>query len=88
VAIAGTVLGAVFTGSLTATPWTHAQGVAFDHAVTIGGSVLTVLAGVLVVWAMVRAGRARAGEPSPAAEGVASEGLPEGLPERHQPAGR
>jgi MFS family permease len=75
VAVAGTVLGAVFTGSLTATPWSAAQRLAFDHAVTIGGSVLTVLAGALVVWAMVRAGRVR--------ETVS----PEGQPAEHQPAG-
>ncbi|WFR66725.1 MFS transporter [Curtobacterium flaccumfaciens] len=64
VAIAGTVLAAVFAGRLTATPWTAAQGAQFDAAVVIAGSVLTVVAAALVGWAMVRAARARRGTES------------------------
>jgi MFS family permease len=56
-AIAGTVLAAVFSGRLTATPWTQAQGTQFDSAVVIAGTVLTVLAGALVTWAVRRARR-------------------------------
>lgn len=57
IAVAGTVLATVFSGRLTATPWTQAQGVQFDSAVVIAGTVLTVLAGALVSWAMLRARR-------------------------------
>jgi MFS family permease len=58
IAVAGTALVAVFSGQLTATPWTDAQGVQFDAAVTIAGSVLAVVAAALVAWAMVRVARA------------------------------
>ncbi|WP_439692168.1 MFS transporter [Curtobacterium sp. SP.BCo] len=68
IAVAGTVLAAVVTGRLTATPWTHAQGVQFDSAVTIAGTVLTVVAGVLVAWATARARQGRRDvAPEPAA---------------------
>lgn len=68
IAVAGTVLAAVVTGRLTATPWTHAQGVQFDSAVTIAGTVLTVVAGVLVAWAAARARQGRRDvAPEPAA---------------------
>jgi MFS family permease len=66
IAVAGTVLSVVFAGRLTATPWTHAQHGEFDTAVTIAGSVLTIVAGVLVVWAAFRAAR---GGTAPAAPG-------------------
>ena len=55
-AVAGTVLTAVFAGPLTGTPWTTGQGDRFAGAVAIGGTVLTVLAGALVVWAARRTG--------------------------------
>ncbi|MET3451200.1 MFS transporter [Curtobacterium sp. 1544] len=57
IAVAGTVLATVFSGRLTATPWTQAQGLQFDSAVVIAGTVLTVLAGALVTWAVLRARR-------------------------------
>ena len=53
-AVAGTVLTTVFAGPLTGTPWTTGQGDRFAGAVAIGGTVLTVLAGALVVWAARR----------------------------------
>jgi len=59
IAVAGTVLATVFAGRLTATPWTHTQGLQFDGAVLIAGTVLTVLAGALVAWASARARRVR-----------------------------
>lgn len=58
IAVAGTILAALFTGSITADGWSAAQGVEFANAVEIGGGVLTVLAGALVVVGMVRARRA------------------------------
>jgi MFS family permease len=57
IAVAGTVLATVFSGRLTATPWTQAQGLQFDSAVVIAGTVLTVLAGALVTWAVLRSRR-------------------------------
>ncbi|WP_144715040.1 MFS transporter [Curtobacterium pusillum] len=61
IAVAGTVLATVFTGQLAVTPWTSAQGEQFEAAVTIGGSVLAVVAAALVVWATARTARAGAG---------------------------
>lgn len=58
IAAAGTILAALFTGSITVGGWSAAQGVEFANAVEIGGGVLTVLAGALVVVGMVRARRA------------------------------
>jgi MFS family permease len=58
IAVAGTILAALFTGSITAGGWSAAQGVEFANAVEIGGGVLTVLAGALVVVGIVRARRA------------------------------
>jgi len=55
-AVAGTVLTAVFAGPLTGTLWSTGQGDRFAGAVAIGGTVLTVLAGALVVWAARRTG--------------------------------
>lgn len=58
IAVAGTILAALFTGSITAGGWSAAQSVEFANAVEIGGGVLTVLAGALVVVGIVRARRA------------------------------
>jgi hypothetical protein len=64
VAVAGTVLAALFTGAVTATPWTVAQAAEFRAAVTVGGLVLTALAAVLVGWAILRARTAPDVEPA------------------------
>ncbi len=58
IAVAGTILAALFTGSITTGGWSAAQGVEFANAVEIGGGTLTVLAGSLVVVGMLRARRA------------------------------
>ncbi|WP_433787802.1 MFS transporter [Actinomycetospora sp. CA-101289] len=53
-AVAGTVLAAVFTGTIATQPWSASQVVEFREAVTIAGGVLTVAAAVFVGWAMLR----------------------------------
>jgi MFS family permease len=58
IAVAGTVLAALFTGSITSGGWSAAQGLEFANGVEVGGGVLTVLAGALVVVGIVRARRA------------------------------
>jgi uncharacterized membrane protein YphA (DoxX/SURF4 family) len=50
VAVAGTVLAAIFTGSVAAESWTPAQDAEFETATTIGGLILTLVAAGLVVW--------------------------------------
>jgi len=50
IAVAGTVLAALFSGSVAASSWTAAQTSEFRGAVTMAGLVLTVLAAVLVAW--------------------------------------
>jgi hypothetical protein len=54
IAVAGTVLAATFTGDLAAGQWTSAQSGQFDAAVTIGALTLTVIAGALVAFGIVR----------------------------------
>lgn len=54
VAVAATILAAVFAGNLTAPAWTSVQTGQFHAAVTIGGVTLTALAAVLVGWGFLR----------------------------------
>ena len=54
IAVTGTILAALFTGSLTATPWSLQQHAQFQHAVMIAGLALTVVATALVGWALLR----------------------------------
>ncbi|POM22575.1 Antiseptic resistance protein [Actinomadura rubteroloni] len=54
IALSGTVLAALFTGSIAAPHWTTRQASEFQDAATIAGLALTVAAGALVAWAMVR----------------------------------
>ena len=54
VAVAGTILAALFTGAVTATPWSAGQHAEFDQAVRLAGLVLTALAAALVGWGMLR----------------------------------
>jgi MFS family permease len=57
VAAAGTILAALFTGSIASSPWTAQQAAQFGNATTVGGLVLTAVAGVLVIVGFVRARR-------------------------------
>ena len=57
IAIAGTVLAAIFTGNIAASNWSTQQAAQFQNAVTVGGLALTVMAGAFVVFGIVRAQR-------------------------------
>jgi MFS family permease len=54
-AIAGTILAALFAGSIAAPGWTTAQTAEFERAVSIAGLALTVVAAGLVAWGFLRA---------------------------------
>ncbi|MFC5138969.1 hypothetical protein ACFPK1_12060 [Actinomycetospora rhizophila] len=58
VPVVGTVVAALFTGAVAATPWSPTQGVQFAHAVTVSGLVLTAVAAALVGGAILRTRRA------------------------------
>jgi MFS family permease len=58
IAVTGTVLAALFTGSIATAHWSAQQTAEFGEAVTISGLVLTVMAAALVGWAMLRTRRA------------------------------
>lgn len=56
IAVAGTTLAALFTGSIVQTPWTRAQSAEFELAMLVGGLVLTAIAAALVAVGFVRSG--------------------------------
>ncbi|UOE44066.1 MFS transporter [Agromyces larvae] len=57
IAISGSILAALFSGSLTETGWSAAQTAQFRTGVTVAGLALTALAGALVAWGVARARR-------------------------------
>ncbi|WP_063792435.1 MFS transporter [Streptomyces atriruber] len=57
VAVVGTVLAAVFAGNVAAGHWSAQQTGQFREAVTVSGTVLTVVSAALVGWAMRRTRR-------------------------------
>jgi Na+-transporting methylmalonyl-CoA/oxaloacetate decarboxylase gamma subunit len=65
IAITGTILAALFTGSIATANWTAAQSSQFQTAVTVAGLSLTLLAAVLV-----GIGVARSPRRAPQSEGV------------------
>ncbi|MCF6386255.1 MFS transporter [Mycobacterium sp. MBM] len=58
ITVTGTILAALFTGSLAGTNWTAQQTDQFGAAVTAAGLALTVLAGALVAFGIHRGRRA------------------------------
>jgi MFS family permease len=71
IAVAGTVLAAVFTGSIAAAHWSASQAAQFQSAATLGGLVLTLVAAAFVIFGFVRT--RRTGQPAvdePAVESV------------------
>jgi MFS family permease len=60
IAAAGTILAALFTGSIATSNWTAQQTAQFETAVMIAGLVLTAVAAALVGWGFVRSRRATA----------------------------
>jgi len=66
IAVAGTVLAALFTGSVATSPWNAQQSAQFARTVLVAGLGLTATAAALVGWGMVRgrsAADVRAGQP-------------------------
>jgi len=57
IAATGTILAALFTGTLTATDWSASQASQFQLAISVAGLVLTAIAAALVALGMVRARR-------------------------------
>lgn len=68
-AVAGTILAAVFTGDIAAGHWTAAQTVQFQQAITTAGLTLTVVAALLVGWGIARSRGAAGGVDSVGAVG-------------------
>ena len=58
IAVTGTVLAAVFTGSIATAGWSAAQTAEFREAITIAGLAVTAAAAALVGWGFARARRA------------------------------
>ncbi len=54
IAIAGTILAAIFTGSITTQPWTNGQTTQFRAATTLAATALTVLTALLVALGVTR----------------------------------
>jgi MFS family permease len=54
IAVSGTILAALFTGSIATSNWTARQTAQFQTAATLSGLVLTVVAAALVGWAILR----------------------------------
>jgi hypothetical protein len=54
IAITGTILATLFTGSIATPDWSAQQTVQFEHSVTIAGLTLTLLAAALVGWGFLR----------------------------------
>jgi hypothetical protein len=57
IAVAGTILAALFTGDVAASHWSAAQTAEFRAAVTIASLTLTAVAAALVGWGFVRSRR-------------------------------
>ena len=64
IAVAGTILAALFTGTITTSSWSAQQTAEFREVVTIAGLVLTIVAAALVGWGIVRPRRAADGQAS------------------------
>ncbi|NQX27429.1 MFS transporter [Microbacteriaceae bacterium VKM Ac-2854] len=58
IAVTGTVLAALFTGSIAAGDWGAQQRAEFDGTVVVAGLALTVVSALLVGWGIARSRRA------------------------------
>ena len=54
IAVTGTILAAVFTGTIASSHWSAAQSSQFANAVHVAGITLTLVAAALVGWGIVR----------------------------------
>ena len=57
IAVTGTILAALFTGSIATVDWSARQAAEFQESATIAGVVLTVAAAALVGWGIIRGRR-------------------------------
>jgi MFS family permease len=64
IAVTGTILAAMFTGSIATSHWTTAQTTEFRDALTVAGLTLTVIAAALVAWGFMRARAVPADRPA------------------------
>jgi len=64
IAVTGTLFAALFTGDIATSHWSTQQTAQFQEAVTIAGLALTVVAGALVGWGIVRTRRVADGHAS------------------------
>jgi MFS family permease len=62
VAVAGTILSALFTGDIATSNWSTGQTAEFQEAVTIAGLALTFVAAALVGWGILRSRRSASGQ--------------------------
>jgi MFS family permease len=63
IALSGTIIAALFAGSIATRDWSVAQTGQFREATTVAAAILTVLAAALVGAGMVRARQGRTAEP-------------------------
>jgi MFS family permease len=63
IAVAGTILAALFTGTVATSNWSPQQTAQFEDGVRIAGLTLTVVAAALVAWGTFRSGRVPSPEP-------------------------
>ncbi len=66
IAVTGTLLAALFSGSIASSDWSPAQSMQFETAATIGGLLITGLAAALVVFGFVRSRHAVPADAEPA----------------------
>lgn len=60
IAVAGTILAALFTGSIAQPNWSAQQSAQFQAGVTAAGLALTAMAAALVIWGLLRVRKAQA----------------------------
>jgi hypothetical protein len=62
IAVTGTILAALFTGSIATSHWTTHQTTEFEQAVRIAAFAITALAAALVAWGIARSRRGKTAE--------------------------
>jgi MFS family permease len=65
-AVTGTIVAALFTGTIASSHWSPRQAEQFQEAVTVAGLTLTAVAAALVAWGISRARRVPTAAPQPA----------------------
>jgi MFS family permease len=63
IAVTGTILATLFTGTIAASGWSVRQTAQFEEAIIVAGFTLTAVAGALVAWGFARTRRAAATTP-------------------------